>query len=171
MEQGGGKNSQRINEMIRVPQVRVISDEGEQLGVMSTIDALGIARTAGLDLVEVAPDSKPPVCKIMNFGKFKYQQKKKAVKQTAAKGRVKELRMRPKTGDHDIMVKVNKAREILTKKDKVLISVTFRGREMAHIEEGAKLIETVLEKLDDMAKVEAPPKQLGKKMTCTLAPK
>lgn len=171
VEQSGGKNSQRINEMIRAPQVRVISDEGEQLGVMSTIDALGIARTAGLDLVEVAPDSKPPVCKIMNFGKFKYQQKKKAVKQTAVKGRLKELRMRPKTGDHDLMVKINKAREFLLKKDKVLISVTFRGREMAHVDEGAKLIEMMIEKLEDIAKIEASPKQLGKKMSCTLAPK
>lgn len=169
--ENSGKNSQRVNEMIRAMQVRVISEEGEQLGVMSTIDALGAARLAGLDLVEVAPDAKPPVCRIMNFGKFKYQQKRKTAKQTAVKGRLKELRMRPKTGDHDIMVKINKAREFLTKKDKVLISVNFRGREMAHVDEGVKLIEFVLEQLDDVAKIEAPPKQLGKKMSCTLAPK
>ena len=157
--------------MIRVPQVRVISADGEQLGIIATSEALNQARLAGLDLVEVAPDAKPPVCKIMNFGKFKYQQKKKVVKQQAPKGRLKELRMRPKTGENDIMVKVNKAREFLSKKDKVLISINFRGREMAHIEEGAKLMEFVMEKLADIAKVEAPPKQLGKKINCTLAPK
>lgn len=169
--ENNSKNSQRVNEMIRVPQVRVISSEGEQLGILATSEALSTARQAGLDLVEVAPDAKPPVCKIMNFGKFKYQQKKKVTKQQAPKGRLKELRMRPKTGENDIMVKVNKAREFLAKKDKVLISINFRGREMAHIEEGVKLMEFVVEKLLDVAKVEAAPKQLGKKINCTLAPK
>jgi len=168
---GAGKNTQRVNEMIRAPQIRVISDGGEQLGVMSPLEALNIARAAGLDLVEVAPDSKPPVCKVMNYGKFKYQQKKKAVKQTAVKGKLKELRMRPKTGDHDVMVKVNKAREFLSKKDKVLISISFRGREMAHVDEGTKLMQSILEQLADVAKVEVPAKQLGKKLSCTLAPK
>ena len=105
------KNLQRINEMIRVPQVRVISNEGEQLGVMPTSEALNKARDLDLDLVEVAPDAKPPVCKIMNYGKFKYQQRKKDSKQQAVKGRLKELRMRPKTGEADIMVKVNKGRK------------------------------------------------------------
>ena len=165
------KNLQRINEMIRVPQVRVISNEGEQLGVMSTSEALNKARDLDLDLVEVAPDAKPPVCKIMNYGKFKYQQRKKDSKQQAVKGRLKELRMRPKTGEADIMVKVNKGREFLTKKDKVLVSINFRGREAAHVGEGMKLMEFVIEQLADVAKVEAPPKQMGKKISCTLAPK
>lgn len=165
------KNLQRINEMIRVSQVRVISSEGEQLGVMPTSEALAKARDLDLDLVEVAPDAKPPVCKIMNYGKFKYQQRKKDSKQQAAKGRLKELRMRPKTGEADIMVKVNKGREFLTKKDKVLVSINFRGREAAHVDEGMKLMAFVLEQLADVAKVEAAPKQLGKKISCTLAPK
>ncbi len=165
------KNLQRINEMIRVSQVRVISNEGEQLGVMPTSEALAKARDLDLDLVEVAPDAKPPVCKIMNYGKFKYQQRKKDSKQQAAKGRLKELRMRPKTGEADIMVKVNKGREFLTKKDKVLVSINFRGREAAHVDEGMKLMTFVLEQLADVAKVEAAPKQLGKKISCTLAPK
>ncbi|MBR2694886.1 MAG: translation initiation factor IF-3 [Thermoguttaceae bacterium] len=165
------KNLQRINEMIRVSQVRVISNEGEQLGVMPTSEALAKARDLDLDLVEVAPDAKPPVCKIMNYGKFKYQQRKKDSKQQAAKGRLKELRMRPKTGEADIMVKVNKGREFLTKKDKVLVSINFRGREAAHVDEGMKLMAFVLEQLADVAKVEAAPKQLGKKISCTLAPK
>lgn len=165
------KNLQRINEMIRVPQVRVISSEGEQLGVMSTSEALNKARDLDLDLVEVAPDAKPPVCKIMNYGKFKYQQRKKDSKQQAPKGRLKELRMRPKTGEADIMVKVNKGREFLTKKDKVLVSINFRGREAAHVGEGMKLMEFVIEQLADVAKVEAPPKQMGKRISCTLAPK
>ena len=157
--------------MIRVPQVRVISNEGEQLGVMPTSEALNKARDLDLDLVEVAPDAKPPVCKIMNYGKFKYQQRKKDSKQQAVKGRLKELRMRPKTGEADIMVKVNKGREFLTKKDKVLVSINFRGREAAHVGEGMKLMEFVIEQLADVAKVEAPPKQMGKKISCTLAPK
>lgn len=165
------KNLQRINEMIRVPQVRVISNEGEQLGVMPTSEALNKAHDLDLDLVEVAPDAKPPVCKIMNYGKFKYQQRKKDSKQQAVKGRLKELRMRPKTGEADIMVKVNKGREFLTKKDKVLVSINFRGREAAHVGEGMKLMEFVIEQLADVAKVEAPPKQMGKKISCTLAPK
>lgn len=169
--ENSSKNTQRINEMIRVSQVRVISNEGEQLGVMATSEALAKARDAGLDLVEVAPDAKPPVCKIMNFGKFKYQQRKKNTKQQAPKGRLKELRMRPKTGEADIMVKINKGREFLTKKDKVLVSINFRGREIAHVEEGQKLMEYVIEQLSDVAKIEAAPKQLGKKISCTLAPK
>lgn len=171
MDNNSSKKTQRINEMIRVPQVRVILEDGGQGGIKATSEALALARAAGLDLVEVAADSKPPVCRIMDFGKFKYQQKKKSSKPQLAKGRLKELRMRPKTGDHDIQVKINKAREFLSKKDKVLLSISFRGREMAHVEEGNKLVEQVLQQLEDIAKIESPPKQLGKKLTCTLAPK
>jgi len=161
----------RINEMIRIPQVRVVSAEGEQLGVMSSQEALTAARNVGLDLVEVAPDSKPPVCRIMDYGKFKYQQKKKITKQVVHRTKVKEIRVRPKTGEHDIQVKMKQAREFLVQKDKVLISVIFRGRELAHIEEGQKLIDQLLEQLEDVSKVEVPPKHLGKRITCTVAPK
>ncbi|MGI5832625.1 MAG: translation initiation factor IF-3 [Thermoguttaceae bacterium] len=171
MENSKSKNLQRINEMIRVSQVRVISNEGEQLGVMPTAEALSKARDLGLDLVEVAPDAKPPVCKIMNYGKFRYQQRRKDTKQQSSKGRLKEIRMRPKTGEADVTVKINKGREFLSKKDKVLVSINFRGREVAHVGEGTKLMEYVIEQLSDIAKVEAPPKQMGKKLSCTLAPK
>ncbi len=165
------KDKQRVNEMIRVPQVRVISAEGEQLGVMSSAEALSAARQQGLDLVEVAGDSKPPVCRIMDFGKFKYQQKKKLGKQHTHQAKLKEVRLRPKTGDHDLQVKISKAREFLNDKDKVLISVMFRGRELAHIDEGEKVMNQVLADLDDIGKVEAPPKRHDKRIICTMAPK
>lgn len=168
---GGNAAPQRVNEMIRIAQVRVISDEGEQLGVMSSQEALAKARAAGLDLVEVAPQAKPPVCRIMDYGKYKYQQKKRVAKQQTNKTQLKELRLRPKTGVADVQVKVNKAREFLAKKDKVTLAIMFRGREMAHIEEGGKLLDSVIAQLEDVAKVEAAPKQMGKRMWCTLAPK
>ena len=165
------KDRQRINEMIRVPQVRVISAEGEQLGVMSSADALIAARQQGLDLVEVASDSKPPVCRIMDYGKFKYQQKKKLAKQHTHQSKLKEVRLRPKTGDHDLQVKVGKAKEFLTNKDKVQLSVTFRGRELAHIDEGEKVINQVIAALEEFGKIEAPPKRADKRIVCTLAPR
>lgn len=168
---GNGPGQQRVNEAIRIAQVRVISDEGEQLGVMSSQDALAKARAAGLDLVEVAPQAKPPVCRIMDYGKYKYQQKKRVAKQQTNKTQIKELRLRPKTGTADVQVKVNKAKEFLAKKDKVTISIIFRGREMAHISEGEKILQAFVSELEEVAKVEAPPKQMGKRMWCTLAPK
>ena len=129
------------------------------------------ARTSGLDLVEVAPGDRPPVCRIMDFGKFKYQQKKRQHKSHSHQVKIKEIRVRPKTGDHDIQVKVNKAREFLTHKDKVIVTVVFRGRELAHIEEGRKVIDDVLQQLEDVSKVEAAPAHHGRRMVCTLAPK
>ncbi len=167
----GNRNQQRINEMIRISQVRVVSAEGEQLGIMNTSDALAAARAAGLDLVEVASDAKPPVCRIMDFGKYKYQQKRKLSKQPTHQSKLKELRVRPKTGDHDLSVKINKARDFLVHKDKVLISVTFKGRELAHIDEGQKVIRHIIAELDEVGKVESPPKQMGKRIMCTITPK
>ena len=125
---------------------------------------------ADLDLVEVAPNERPPVCRIMDFGKFKYQQKKRQHKGHAHQTKIKEIRVRPKTGDHDIEVKVNKAREFLSHKDKVIVTVVFRGRELAHVEEGRKVIDDVLEQLADVSKIEAPPVHHGRRMICTLAP-
>jgi len=147
----------------------VIDENGEQLGIIPTSDALSLAREAGLDLVEVAPDAKPPVCRIMDYGKFKYQQAKR-VKHTH-QTKVKEIRVRPKTGDHDIDVKINRARSFLQHKDKVLVSVLFRGRELAHMEEGVRLINHIIEQLEDCGKVESPPKQAGKRIEARLAPK
>jgi translation initiation factor IF-3 len=134
-------------------------------------EAQAAARAVGMDLVEVAPTDKPPVCRIMDFGKFKYQLKKRQHKAHSRQMRIKEIRVRPKTGDHDINVKVNRAREFLEHKDKVIVSVMFRGRELAHIEEGRRVIDEVLQQLLDVAKVEATPSQQGRRIVCTLAPK
>jgi translation initiation factor IF-3 len=162
---------QRVNEQIRTPAVRVISADGVQLGIMTIEQALVAARAAESDLVEVAPNERPPVCRIMDYGKFKYQQKKRQHKAHSKQIRIKEIRVRPKTGDHDIQVKANRAREFLTHKDKVLLSVMFRGRELAHIEEGRKVIDEILQQLEDVSKIESPPNQQGRRIVCTLAPK
>jgi translation initiation factor IF-3 len=167
---GDGK-SHRVNEMIRLSPVRVVSANGEQLGVMSTVEAISTARAAGLDLVEVAPNSRPPVCRIMDYGKFKYQQKKRDTKHQAHQTKIKQLRLRPKTGDHDVQVRLKQARDFLVHKDRVQIFVMFKGRELAHIEEGQKLMDYLIEQLEDVAKVEAPPKRMEKRVICTLAPK
>ncbi len=162
---------QRINEQIRVSPVRVITDDGEQLGILSTEDAMQEARKVDLDLVEVAPNERPPVCRIMDYGKYKYQQKKRQHKGHAHQSKIKEIRVRPKTGEHDITVKVNKAREFLEHKDKVIVTVIFRGREMAHVDEGRRVIDRVLKQLEDIAKVELAPTRHGRRLVCTLAPK
>jgi len=149
----------------------VIGADGSQLGIISTDEAMSLARSGGLDLVEVAPNEKPPVCRIMDFGKFKYQQKKKHHKVHVHHTRIKEIRLRPKTGDHDIDFKVAQARSFLTHKDKVVVSVVFRGREMAHIEEGQRVMKAIVAKLEDIGKIEATPQQQGRRLTCTVAPK
>jgi translation initiation factor IF-3 len=141
------------------------------LGIMPTEEALAAARQAGLDLVEVAPNEGPPVCRIMDFGKFKYQQKKRQHKSHTHHVRLKEVRVRPKTGQHDINVKVNRARQFLLHKDKVLLSVMFRGRELAHIEEGQRVLNEIVEQLADIARIEARPSHQGRRIICTLAPK
>jgi translation initiation factor IF-3 len=166
-----GDTKQRINEQIRISPVRVIGADGAQLGVMPLEKAMETARSGQLDLVEVAPNDRPPVCRIMDFGKYKYQQKKRQHKGHSHQVKIKEIRVRPKTGDHDINVKVGKAREFLTHKDKVIVSVVFRGRELAHIQEGRKVLDDVLKQLEDVSKVETPPAHHGRRMVCTLAPK
>ena len=163
--------SQRVNEQIRVSPIRVIADDGAQLGILRTEDAMQEARRAGLDLVEVAPNETPPVCRIMDYGKYKYQQKKRLHKGHTHQTKIKEIRIRPKTGEHDVTVKVNKAREFLGHKDKVVVTVMFRGREMAHIDEGHRVINGFLKQLEDFAKIESPPMQHGRKLVCTLAPR
>jgi translation initiation factor IF-3 len=163
--------NQRINEQIRISPVRLIGANGEQMGVIPTTQALEMAREAQLDLVEVAPTERPPVCKIMDFGKFRYQQTHKKTKNKPHQQKLKEIRVRPKTGDHDIEVKVNQARKFLEHKDKVLVNVLFRGRELQHIEEGKRIIIAMLEKLADLAKIEKAPSMEGKRLTAMLAPK
>jgi translation initiation factor IF-3 len=167
----GIERTQRINEQIRISPVRVISADGELLGIINTDEALARAREADLDLVEVAPNERPPVCRIMDFGKFKYQQKKRLAKGHTHHSKIKEIRVRPKTGEHDIGFKVNQARTFLQHKDKVVVSVIFRGRELAHIEEGRKVIDHVIKELEEVGKIESPPSHQGKRIVAILAPK
>lgn len=160
----------RVNERIRSPSVRLIGPEGQQLGVVSREEALTAAREAGLDLVEVAPNENPPVCRILDFGKFKYLQKKKQQKGHPGQIRVKEIRVRPGTGDADLEVKIKRAREFLADKDKVLVSVMFRGREAAHMDEGEKVLGQVIERLADLGKVEGGISRQSKRLVCTIVP-
>jgi translation initiation factor IF-3 len=149
----------------------VIGAAGEQLGIIPTSEAMNLAREVNLDLVEVAPTERPPVCKIMDYGKYRYEQSRKKDKQKSHQAKLKEIRVRPKTGDHDVDTKINQARKFLEHKDKVLVNVLFRGRELQHIEEGKRIIDGILEKLVDVAKVEKAPSMEGKRMTAMLAPK
>jgi len=167
----GDSKGQRINEQIRVAEVRVIGADGAQLGILRTAEAMEAAIQAGLDLVEVAPNERPPVCRIMDYGKYKYQQKKRLNRSHSHQTKLKEIRVRPKTGKHDIDVKVNRAREFLLHKDKVLVTVIFRGREIAHVEEGQRVIDQIIESLSDVAKIESPIERHGKRIACTLTPK
>ncbi len=160
-----------MNEQIRISPIRLIGANGEQLGVVPTSQALEMAREANLDLVEVAAQERPPVCKIMDFGKFRYQQSRKGTKTKTHQQKLKEIRVRPKTGDHDIDTKINQARKFLEHKDKVQLNVLFRGRELQHIEEGQRIILYMMEKLADISKVEQGPRMEGKRMVCMLAPK
>jgi translation initiation factor IF-3 len=130
-----------------------------------------MAREAQLDLVEVAPNERPPVCKILDYGKFRYQQSRKGTKTKVHQQKLKEIRVRPKTGEHDVDTKIKQARKFLEHKDKVLVSVWFRGRELQHIDEGKRIIDGILEKLADACKVEQAPRMEGKRMTAMLAPK
>ena len=165
------RQQQRVNEQIRVTPIRVIDAEGNQLGIISTDEALQRARDGGADLVEVAPNEKPPVCRIMDFGKFKYQQKKKREKGHVHQTKNKEIRLRPKIGDHDLDFKINKAREFLEQKDKVIVSVVFRGRENAHTDEGFKVVKRFVGQLDDVAKIEQGPGMQGRRIVVMLSPK
>ncbi len=160
----------RINEQIRISPVRVIGEDGQQLGILPTQEAISRAHEADLDLVEVAPNERPPVCRIMDYGKYKYEKKKKAG-QNQHHTKTKAIRLRPKTGEHDISFKVKQALGFLKHRDKVQVLVEFRGREMAHVEEGRRIMEKVIELLSEGGKVEIPPEQYGRRMMCTIAPK
>ncbi len=153
--------------------VRVVNHDGEMLGVIPTTEALEAAAEAGMDLVEVAPSERPPVCRIMDYGKFKYEQKMKAKKNSKQKqSQTKEIRLRPKTGAHDIEFKVNRARTFLAQNDRVKVNVLFRGRENAHHDRGREILEEVIRQLEDVAKVEKfPSMESGRSMSIILAPK
>ena len=141
------------------------------MGVITRDEALEKAREAGLDLVEVASAEEPPVCRIMDFGKFKYQQKKRLNKGHTHQGKNKEIRLRPKIGEHDFMTKVNRARKFLEDRDKVVCSVIFRGRENAHVDEGFKLVRRLTAELAEVSKVEQEPSMMGRRIVVILTPK
>jgi translation initiation factor IF-3 len=168
------KNFIRMNMNIRVPSVRVIKD-GEQLGIMPTRDALRLAQEDGRDLIEIVPNANPPVCHIMDYGQWKYEEGRK-VKDQARRQRetmieIKEVRFRPVTNMHDIDTKIKSIRKFIEDGDKVQISLEFKKREIAHKEEGYAVIEKVLSLITEFASVELAPKMEGKKLMCRLAPK
>ena len=156
--------------MIRVPEVRVIGDDGEQLGVMTPEDAIARAEEVGLDLVEVAPSSRPPVCRIMDYGRYKYEQKKKANKGKGHAASLKEVKLRPRTDQHDLDFKLKNARRFLMDGDKVKVTVMYRGREMVHRDIGRKQLDKVVELLGQIATVENPPRMEGRFLSMILVP-
>jgi translation initiation factor IF-3 len=160
----------RTNEEIRITPVRLIGVNGEQLGVVPTAQALQWAREAGLDLVEMAADERPPVCKILDYGKMRFEASLRSGKNKARQQKLKEIRVRPKTGEHDVATKVAQARKFLEHNDKVQVTVLFRGREMQHQQEGRRVLDLVLQQLTDAGKVERPPSMDGRKMTALLMP-
>ncbi|MFM7168285.1 MAG: translation initiation factor IF-3 [Planctomycetaceae bacterium] len=164
-------NLPRMNERIRISPIRVVSATGEMLGEMDTAIALRMAQDDGLDLVEVSPDARPPVCRIMNYGKVLYERTKKSGGPKQHKTQLKQLRLRAKTGQHDIEVKVRQARDFLSRKDKVKINVMFKGRENAHHERGMEMLQEIVKMLEDIASVEQQPKmENGKTASVLLTP-
>lgn len=161
----------RINRQIRIPEVRLIDHHGEQIGVISTFDALKRAEEAGLDLVEVSPTAKPPVCRILDFGKFKYAQRKKERGSHHKATGLKELRVRPAIDKHDLEYRLEAGRKFLMQGHKVQVVCIFRGRQMAHPEHGYDVMRKVADTLGDISKVEMAPKLMGKRMTMLLAHK
>jgi len=153
--------------------VRVIGDDGQQVGVLTAREALTLAQSKGLDLVEVSPTARPPVCRIMDYGKFKYEQNLRArkAKKKQHHTHLKEIKMRPKIDDHDYGFKMRHARAFLGERDKVKFTITFRGREMAHTEIGHTLMGKILGELQDVALVEVPPRQEGRSITAVVMPK
>ncbi|MBD5445337.1 MAG: translation initiation factor IF-3 [Lachnospiraceae bacterium] len=162
-----------MNEQIRDKEVRVIGEDGEQLGIMSSKEALKLAEEAGVDLVKIAPTAKPPVCKIVDYGKFKYEQtrKEKEAKKKQRTIEIKEIRLSPNIDTNDLNTKVNAARKFITKGDRVKVTLRFRGREMTHMNNSKHILDDFAEALSDIAVVEKAPKVEGRSMTMFLAEK
>ena len=162
-----------MNEKIRAPEVRVIGHDGQQLGIIPIRKALELAAMEHLDLVEVAPNAAPPVCKVMDYGKFKYQQNKRSQeakkKQTVIQ--VKEVKIRPKTDEHDLQVKIRHIKRFLGQKDKAKVTILFRGREIAYADQGTKVLERIKEELKDEIIIEQQPKMEGRNLIMIVAPK
>ena len=163
----------RINEEISVPQILLIDHLGEKRGVVKLDDALAMAQEAGLDVVEVSPNTQPPVCKIMDYGKYKYQQQKKKAeaKKKQKVVEIKEIKMRPNIDDHDYDVKVRAMKRFFEDGDKVKVTLRFRGREMAHQNRGSDLLKRVQDDFDEIAKVEQYPKMEGRQIMMVMAPR
>jgi translation initiation factor IF-3 len=163
----------RINHRIRVPEVRVIADEGEQLGILQTHEALRLAEERGLDLVEISPRAFPPVCRIMDYGKYKYEQakKKQQAQKHASTTEIKEIKFRPKTEAHDMDFKVKHVRRFLEGGNKVRLAVVFRGREITHPQTGIAVLNRVVEATQDLATVEVTPNMEGRRMIMIISPK
>ena len=160
-----------LNDRIKATEVRLVGEEGEQYGIKSIDEARRLAEEAGVDLVLVAENATPPVCKIMDYGKFKYRQKKRQHEHHHHQPQMKELRLRPKTEAHDMMVRVRQARHFLERGDRVLVNLRFRGREMAHTDLGQRLLQRFSQELEDIAKIERPPSMEGRRMVMILAKK
>ena len=162
----------RINERIRVPEVRLIDETGQQIGIMKTQEALRYAQDRDLDLVEVAPDAKPPVCRVLDYSKYKYEQnqKQKAARKHQTQINVREIKFRPKIAQHDYDTKKGHVERFLKARDKVKVTIMFRGREMAHPERGEMILNRLAEDLGELATIEQRPQQDGRNMTMMLAP-
>lgn len=166
-------NNTRINEEINSSQIRVIAEDGEALGVMTTTEALEIADERGYDLVEIAPDADPPVCKLMDYGKFKYEKrrKEKEAKKKQHVIHVKEVRFRPMIEEHDFQTKIKKAKKFLEAKNKLKITVMFRGREMTHLEYGDMLMDKIKAELEEISVISSNPSREGRFITAFFMPK
>jgi translation initiation factor IF-3 len=166
------RDTTRINERIRVPEVRVIDDEGNQVGVMKTPDALSFAQERDLDLVEVAPEARPPVCRVLDYSKYKYEQaqKVKQAKKHQQQITVREIKFRPKIAEHDYDTKKHHVERFLRHKDKVKVTIMFRGREVTHPERGTMILDRLAEELAELGVVEQRPMQEGRNMTMMMAP-
>lgn len=163
----------RVNQRIRIPRVRVIGADGVQLGILETADALRLAREQGLDLVEVSPKAVPPVCKIMDYGKFKYENSKRESRERANRTvvKIKELKFRPHTDEHDINYKLKHLREFIQEGNKVRLVVQFRGREIVHPEIGRAMLQRLVDASADIAQLEQAPLMEGKRLQMILGPR
>jgi translation initiation factor IF-3 len=166
-------NRVNINRNIRAKEVRVIDPDGNQIGVIPTYKAIAVANDFGLDLVEISPNANPPVCKIMDYGRYKYEltKKRQEAKKKQTTFQLKEIKLRPKTGEHDLKTKVNHIKKFIEKKDKVKVTIIFRGREITLSQLGRELLERVIKETEEISSVEQPPKFEGRTMIMVLSPK
>ncbi|MBF0224696.1 MAG: translation initiation factor IF-3 [Desulfobacterales bacterium] len=173
MAKDNKQNKVNINKQIRAKEVRVIDAEGGQLGVMPIYSAIAAATEVGFDLVEISPNATPPVCKIMDYGRYKYEltKKQQEAKKKQSVFQIKEIKLRPKTGEHDLQVKIEHIKKFLEKKDKVKVTVTFKGREITLSDMGNEALDKIIEDTKDIAIVEQSPKLEGRAMAMVLSPK